>query len=271
MSNGTYDLKWGQDLADQISPQIKGEVGTILKEHPLIPIVPGKSNYQDVVQSFRVTPGPPQSIKPSSKLAPVKISLEFQLAQQQFDDVVLAGRLALRPAADLAFAVETIILHGARADETFQKRHLVVKDENNTLDEQEGLFQAVPQPIEAQRSIVDSILDGIQTLRGNLQHGPYCVVVSPDLHREAMEPLGDSGMTRIAPILPQLRDDGFRFSEAAPERTGVIFSLGGGAVDLPIPWDAHVECRTVEGDATFVIVEQFRLRINDPRAVVPLS
>src|SRR5262245_57169375 len=103
MSNGTYDLKWGQELAGRISPQIKSQVGMVRLDPPLIPIVPGKSAYEDVVQSFRISPGPPISIKPSAKLAPVKISLEFQLAQQQFTDEVLAARLALRPASDLAF------------------------------------------------------------------------------------------------------------------------------------------------------------------------
>jgi uncharacterized linocin/CFP29 family protein len=268
MSNGTYDLKWGQDLAAKISPQIKSEVGKIRMDPPVIPIVPGKSTYEDVVQSFKVTVGPPVSIRPSSKLAPVKISLEFLLAQQQFTDEVLVARLALRPASDLAFAEDAILLHGRRAAAVLKE--LGVKDENSTLDEQEGLFQADPNPIDPKK-IVESILEGIQKLRNDHQHGPYCIVVAPDLHKEAMTPLGDSGTPRINPILPQLRENGFRFSEAAPNGTGVIFSLGGAAVDLPVLWDAHIECRTVEGDATFVVVEQFRLRINDPRAVVTLT
>jgi len=271
MSNGTYDLKWGQDLAAKITPQIKSEVGQIRMDPPLIPIVPGNSGYEDVVQSFKVNPGPPAGIQPSRKLAPIKISLEFQLAPQQFADEALVARLALRPASDLAFAEDTIILHGDRAAGIFKTRKLKIKDEDGTLPQQEGLFAADPAQLAAGRSIVDSVLDGIQKLRDDEQHGPYCVIVSPDLHREAMAPIAGSAIAVIGPILPQLRDNGFRYSEAAPKRTGVIFSLGGGAVDLPIPWDAHVECRKVEGDATFVVEEQFRLRINDPRAVVTLS
>ena len=114
----------------------------------------------------------------------------------------------------------------------------------------------------AGRDVFDSIREALEELQRNRQHGPHCVVVSPDLHREAIT---------LDPILPQLREHGFRFSEAAPRRTGVAFSLGGGALDMAIPWDSHVECRKVEGDATFVVVQQFRLRINDTRAVVPLS
>jgi uncharacterized linocin/CFP29 family protein len=269
----TYDLGWGKGLADKIStdPQFKTQIGRIRMDPPLIPIVPGKSSYESTVQSFKLAPGNPLRIQPSNTLAPVKISLPFVLAQQQFDDQVLAGRLPLRPASDLAFAEDAILLHGSSAVDIFKKLNFDIGDEDKTLDQQEGLFKEPPKPIAKEKSIVDSILEGLQKLQSNQQHGPYCVILSPDLHREAMTPIGDSGMARIAPILPQLREGGVRFSEAAPERTGVIFSLGGAAVDMPIPWDAHVECRKVEGDATFVVVEQFRLRINDPRAVATLT
>ena len=267
-----YDLAWGQGLADKMSkdPQFKTQIGRLRVDPPLIPIVPGKSSYESTVQSYKLAPGKPLRIQPSNTLAPVKISLSFVLAQQQFGDEVLAGRLPLRPASDLAFAEDVILLHGSRAGEIFKKLDLEIIDEDKTLDQQEGLFKEII-PIAKEKSVVDIILEGLQKLQSSQQHGPYCVILSPDLHREAMTPLGDSGLARIAPILPQLREGGLRFSEAAPERTGVIFSLGGAALDLPIPWDAHVECRKVEGDATFVVVEQFRLRINDPRAIATLA
>lgn len=269
----TYDLAWGQGLADKISndPQFKAQPGQIRTDPPLIPIVPGKSSYEGTIQSFKLEPGNTYRIKASGMLAPVKISLPFALAQQQFGDEVLAGRLTLRPTSDLAFAEDVILLHGNRAGAILKTFGLEIGDEDNTLGQQEGLFKEQPKPIAKDKSVVDSILEGLQKLRSARQHGPYCVILSPDLHREAMTPIGDSGQARIEPILPQLRKDGVRFSEAAPDRTGVIFSLGGAAVDLPIPWDAHVECREVKGEATFVVVEQFCLRINDPRAVATLT
>ncbi|RYG75566.1 hypothetical protein EON80_00270 [bacterium] len=268
-----YDLAWGQGLADKISkdPQFKTQSGRIRLDPPLIPIVPGTMSYQSTVQSFRLAPGSPYRIQPSKTLAPVKISLPFVLAQQQFADEILAARLPMRPASDLAFAEDVILLHGSRAGEIFKQWGIEVIDEDKTLDQQEGLFKEAPKPLAKDKSVVDSILEGLQRLQSSQQHGPYCVILSPDLHREAMTPLRDSGMARIAPILQQLRENGLRFSEAASERTGVVFSLGGAALDLTIPWDAHVECREVKGEATFVVVEQFCLRINDARAVVTLT
>ena len=269
-TNEVYDLRWGHDLASRISGQIKTEIGRIRASPPLIPIVSGASRYEDVVQSYRVDDGgPPFRIRPNKKLAPIKISSGFVLAQQQFSDELLATRLALRPASDLAFAEDAILLHGKRAKETLPG--LDFEDENRTLDEQEGLFLREARPLPAKRDIFESILKALEVLQENKQHGPYCVVVSPDLHREAITPVESGTTPRIDPILPQLREHGFRFTEAARPRTGVAFSLGGGALDMLIPWDSHVECRKVEGDATFVVVQQFRLRINDPRAVVPLS
>jgi uncharacterized linocin/CFP29 family protein len=275
MNDTVYDQAWGTALAAKISPQIKAEVaqwGRFRMDPPLVPIVPGKSQYEDVVQSFRVIVGSPLSIKPSTKLAPIKISVAFQLAQQQFADEAIAVQAAMQPAMDLAFIEDAIILHGKRASEFFEGSPQI-KDEDETLDDQIGLFLDSPKAIADGKSIVESILEGLTALRDakHQQHGPYCVVVSPDLHQEAMTPLGESAFPQIAPILPQLRVDGFRYSEAAPKRTGVIFSLGGGALDLPVLWDAHVEFRSVEGPAIFVVAEQFRLRINDPRAVVTLS
>jgi uncharacterized linocin/CFP29 family protein len=268
-----YGQEWGDGLAERISkdPLFKAQTGRIRGDPPLIPIVPGRSAYESTVQSFRFEPGNSRRIQPSKTLAPVRISAPYVLAQQQFGDEVLAARLPLRPASDLAFAEDVILLHGSRAAQIFAESKLDINDEDQTLDQQEGLFQDEPKKISEGKSIVDSILEGLQNLQRGHQHGPYCAILSPELHREAMTPIGDSGVARIAPILPQLREGGVRHSEAARDRTGVIFSLGGAAVDLFIPWDAHVEFRKLEGDASFVVVEQFRLRINDPRAVATLA
>jgi hypothetical protein len=277
MDTETYDLKWGQDLATKISKQLNTEIGRIRADPPLIPVVLSPSRYEDVVQSYRITPPPPAAaaapILPksisskNSKLPPIKISSHFVVAQHQFSDEALAARLAVRCASDLAFAEDDIILNGDRAD----LRAKNVKDDSDTLGDQEGLLAAAPAALAAGTDVVSSILLALQELQRRNHHGPYCVIVSPDLHREAMTPSGGSSTPRIDPILPQLRPRGFRWSQAAAPRTGVAFSLGGGALDMPVLWDAHVECRKVEGDATFAVVQQFRLRINDPTAVEPLS
>ncbi len=212
MSADVYDLKWGQELANKITSQIRSEIGRIRADPPLIPVVSGSSRYEDVVQSYRVDPGPPFSIRTNSKLAPIKISSRFVVAQQQFSDEMLATRLAFRPASDLAFAEDAILLHGAGAAATLTR--LNIEDESRTLDQQEGLFASMPARLPAGREVFDSIREGLVALQENNQHGPYCVILSPDLHREAIAPLASSTTPRIDPILPQLREKGFRWKSS---------------------------------------------------------
>ncbi len=271
MANGTYDLKWGQDIATNITPQIKPEVDKIRVARPLLPIVPGNATYESSVPSLKIDPGPPLSIPVAQPVAPVRISIEFLLKQEYFGDDVTMSRLALRAASDLASAEDTIVLHGKYAAALLASKKIPVNDDNQTMNQQDGLFSQPPKALAANRTLVDAILDGLQQLQDDRQYGPYCVIVSPDLHREAMSPIPNSGLTQVSPVLPRLAENGFQLSSAAPKRTGVLFSLGGAAMELVIPWDAHVECRKVEGDATFVVVQQFRLRINDPRALVTLT
>src|SRR5262249_8570134 len=116
-----------------------------------------------------------------------------------------------------------------------------------------------------------SILGALATLRGRGHFGPYCVVLSTDLHQAAFTPVANTGIPLIGPILGQLRPDGVQFSHCLPAGPGVVFSTGRVAIDLVIPWDLHVECQTVAGNVTFLVIEQFRLRINDRNATVALA
>ena len=150
MDTVTYDLKWGQELASRINKQIITEIGRIRAEPPLIPVVLTPSRYEDVVQSYQITAPPPviaggiTTLFPkgisskNTKILPIKISSQFVVAQQQFSDESLAARLAVRCASDLAFAEDDIILNGKYANLGASN----VKDESDTLTDQEGLFEA---------------------------------------------------------------------------------------------------------------------------------
>lgn len=63
MSNGAYDLKWGQDLAAKITPQIKPEMEKIRVIRPLVPIVPGSSKYEGSGPSMKIDPGRPRAFR----------------------------------------------------------------------------------------------------------------------------------------------------------------------------------------------------------------
>ena len=127
--------------------------------------------------------------------------------------------------------------------------------------------------------VVTSILNGLTQLRTKVkdqpgQHGDYTVILSPNLHQEASTPLSEAGgLMAIEPILGQLRDSKLLPpSDVLTGRTGVILSLGGAVVELVITADAHVVRQPDQGAAAiFMVTEQFRLRVNDPDAIVVLE
>jgi uncharacterized linocin/CFP29 family protein len=130
----------------------------------------------------------------------------------------------------------------------------------------DGLPKQVAQPI------LQSILEGIKQLRARNHQGEYAVIVSPDLYEQAFKPRHDTLDAPIYEIRPLLKENGFLYSAAAPETTGVIFSLGGQTIDMNVSVDAKAELTDEErGVAILRVVEQLRLRLNDPTARVNLK
>jgi len=269
MANDVYDLKWGQEAAGKITNQVKEAVKADRNVRPLIPIVGGEMTYAKTVPDTTVVvlPGGGISINPARTLAPIKLSSPFVVPRELFDDLATISQLAISAGGDLAAAEDAVLLFGANAGGAVGG--FPANDESGTLPNQVGLLAAFPAvPIGA--AVDACILAAIAALRVNRHLGPFCVVLSPDLHQAAFTPIPGTATPVIAPVLPQLRQDGVKFSPSLPAATGVVFSVGKAAIDLVIPWDLHVECREVRGNAQFVVIEQFRLRINNLNAAVAL-
>ena len=174
--------------------------------------------------------------------------------------------LATRAAYQLALAEDQIVLLGAEAN-------LAVNVRQRNLGQQTGLFaQGAARPeLPGNTTILDGILAAIAELRGRNHHGEYGAIVSPDLYRVAFNTQGPRHEAFIHEIRPLLREGAFQYSSAATGRSGVVFSLGGHTLDMAVPVDASVELVNEERGALLRVVEQFRLRINDPTAVVALG
>jgi uncharacterized linocin/CFP29 family protein len=153
--------------------------------------------------------------------------------------------------------------------------------EDRNLDEQAELLDTKEEEKEEreeqkqeeekvkQESVLHAILRGIEMLQRNGHYGEYCVIVAPNLYRQAFEPRSSTLDAPIHQIRPLLKEGGFRPSWMAHPGTGVIFSLGGHTLDVAIPVDAKVELTEERaGVACLRVVEQFRLRVNDRTAVV---
>jgi len=266
MRNGNNNFNWSQDRWQGINKVVHDESAKI-RLRDVFPLWGNSGGYVDsaVGHEVTLTPGQPLKIKAGQNLVPVELSVEFQLSPEQFHDEQVAEALATRAAYILALAEDAVLLQGNSSRRFLTSLNVVERN----LDEQHGLFNENQPQVE--RPILESILEGIKRLRTRNHHGEYCVIVSPDLYQEAFAPRQNTLDAPIYEIRPLLREGGFLYSQAAPEKTGVIFSLGGHTLDIAVPVDVMVELTDEEkGVALLRVVEQFRLRENDRTAVEAL-
>jgi uncharacterized linocin/CFP29 family protein len=265
MRNGN-NLNWSQDRWQGINKVVHDEAAKI-RLRDVFPLWGNSGGYVDSVVGHEVTlsPGQPLKIKAGQNLVPAELSVEFQLSPEQFHDEQVAEALAICASYKLDLAEQAVLLLGKNSRGFLTSLNVVERN----LDEQRGLFKE-NQP-QIQTPILESILKGMQTLRERGHHGEYCVIVSPDQFQLAYRPRQNTLDAPIYEILPLLKKGGFLYSPAAPEKTGVIFSLGGHTFNIAVPVDAMVELTDEEKGVAFLrVVEQFRLRDNDRTAVEPL-
>jgi uncharacterized linocin/CFP29 family protein len=264
--NNHFNWSWSPDRWQRLNTLIHDEAARIRVARRVLTLFGNSDGYVDNVVGHQVSEEPPLSIQAGQSLVPVEISVDFKLFPEQFNDEQAAMALATRAAYLVALAEDAVVLNGNRAREFLDRHHV----SRRNLDQQTGLFgenQGTVGP-----RILDSVLEGITELRTRNHHGEYCVIVSPDLYQEAFKPRTNTLDAPIYEIRPLLKEGGFLYSPAAPERTGVIFSLGGHTIDIAVPIDAMGELTDEErGVALLRVVEQFRLRVNDPSAAVALS
>src|SRR6266536_4308402 len=266
MKNGNNRFNWSPDRWQRINTIVHDEAAKIRVARRVLPLFGNSGDYVDSVVGHQVDIGPPLRIQAGQTLVPMEASIEFQLSPEQFNDEQVASALAIRGAYVLALAEDAVLLRGASASTFLADLHVLERN----LGKQAGLLDGNPPAVE--NPILESILGAIKTLRTRNHHGEYCVIVAPDLYQKAFAPRQHTMDAPIYEIRPLLKEGGFLYSQAVPENTGVIFSLGGQSVDLTVPVDAMVELTDEEkGIALLRVVEQFRLRLNDPTAAVALK
>jgi len=218
------------------------------------------------VPGHRVTKGTSLSVRPNQNLQPLQMSRHFFLQREQAADGLTVNALISFAAADIAQAEDAVILLGAEAAPLLQRLNIDLTDPEE-LRAQQGLFHH--QQPQVARPILESVLEGIKTLRERGQSGDYYVIVSPELFEEAHTNRHAPFDAPIYQIQPLLASEGFLYSEAAPAGTGVIFSLARNTISLAVPMDTFVDTslpNDSEGRPRYAVAEQIRLVIDDPEA-----
>jgi uncharacterized linocin/CFP29 family protein len=275
VTNGRNNLNWAPDQWHRLNRVVHDEAAAIRVARQLLPLFGESSGFVGSIagHELRQTKGnEPLSLPSNQNLVPAEISVEFTLAPEQFTDEHVATALAGRAAYLTAIAEDLVVLRGKDASAALDSLGPV--SVLNNCGEQVGLFQAAdpaPLPLPEEQDILGSILAAITKLRQQNHHGPYCAVVSPDLWQRAFKNRQSTMDAPIHEIRPLFREGGFRYSPAAPYGTGIVFSLGGQTLDLAVPVDATVELVKEERSAFLRVVEQVRLRVNQPTAITPLE
>lgn len=209
------------------------------------------------------------SIPINQCLTPIILSCDLTLQQEQFSDADALNTLAVEAAYRVAAAEDAVILHGKNVKKEFIKK-LGVKADEDQLKVQTGLFLNV-EPPKVGRSILDSIVGGIADLEEKGRIGRYAAIVSLDLFKEAMTPRTNAMDAPIYEIRALLIEGGFRHSQVLAPCTGVIFSLNGDGLKIAVPVDTSVEFVEEKKVVFLQVVEQIRLVIDVPEAVVALK
>jgi len=269
MNYNGNSFMWHQDRQQSINRMVWEAAKDIRVIRPFLQLYGKQGEYATNIIGHQVNAGKggrPLSIDINQNLTPVKLSCDIQIHQEQFKDEDTLHTLAVEAAYRVAAAEEAVLVLGKSAGDFLDR--LSVTAEN--LDQQTGLFPANP-PTLGNTTILDSIVQGIKDLQANGRFRNYVAVVSPDLYQAAMKPQQNIFDAQKYAIEPLLMEGGFLYSQAAPEKTGVLLSLSGDSVKLAVPMDTCIEFVEEKKDVFLQAVEQFRLLIDVPEAVVALK
>ena len=268
MANGTSKFTWNEESVNNLVHDAAIAARVV---RPLLKLYGQQGAYTSHIAGHQIKrdKGSPLSIPINQCLTPVILSCDFTLRQEQFSSAEALNALAVYAASLVAAAEDAVVLLGKHARPFID--NLGVKADSDQLQEQIGLLPIGAKSVK-ERSILDSIVGGIADLAKMGHIGRYAAVVSPDLYDEAIRRLPNAMDRPIDEIHPLLIEGGFRSSQSLVDlkRTGVIFSLNGDGVKIAVPVDTSVEFVEEKKDVFLQVVEQIRLVVDVPEAVVAL-
>jgi hypothetical protein len=165
--NGQNGFIWSGQCSNKINAVVNAQATGLRIVRRALKPVGMQGAYVDSVLGHRVQRGHGAlTVRPNQHLLPIQMSRHFKLLREQCngDEYLLA--LALFVAADMAQAEDAVVLLGAQARPLLKKLEIEL-DQSDELDEQEGLFDKNQPEVPPDKSILNSILEGIETLNSN--------------------------------------------------------------------------------------------------------
>jgi uncharacterized linocin/CFP29 family protein len=211
----------------------------------------------------------------------IELWVDFTLTPQQVSGEQLVGAaatLATRAANLLSQAEDLLIFQGDEVTKSeFFKR---IRYRSGPVGA--GLLKSAPRVVEVKYADAEAKKYGEKTFEGVARaysllqslghHGPYALVVHSDIYADTHAPLPTTLIMPADRIRP-LVTSGYYGTGTLPEKTGVLVSLGGNAMDVVVGVDPITAFQQTDSDGAyrFRVLERFALRIKDPSAIVRLE
>jgi uncharacterized linocin/CFP29 family protein len=270
------DKVWNDATWQDIDTAVLGEVGRIRVAQKVFPSTPMSGASYVPADIFDPKT---MSIAEGQTSPFIEISVEFPLTQTQVENeatLKTSRTLARLATKSLALAEDLLFFQGSGATLPPEVKAVNRNSANGGLL---GAAQNVisVDPIDGRPGVYGentfkAVSQGISTLTGIAQPGPYALILESRIYADTYAPLPTTLVTTADRITP-LVTGGFYGTGTLPEKTGLLVSLGGEPTTVYLGQDA-VTAYTQEdqdGNARFRVFERVQIIARDARAFVRLE
>lgn len=300
MNHGRDKLPWSQEVWDRIDQAVRDECERIKVTSKFLPHYRPSSPGELTAPSEGIETDGRAFFTDEAAIVPLtEIWVEFTLTPQQVagkEELGTAVTLATRAANLVSQAVDVTVLGGREAmlqHPVFQNNTIHVRsgpadigllqgpERGNPEDPDVQIVRVLPlDPHENPPRYGENTFAAVEEAYRRLQrgtglsqshYGPYALVLPTDPYTDTYAPLSATLLMPGARILKLV--DWFQGTNSLPPCTGVLVSLGSGAMDLVVGMEATTSFLQEEPDGThrFRVYERFALRLRDPSSLMRLE
>jgi uncharacterized linocin/CFP29 family protein len=270
------DKVWNDATWQDIDKAVLGEVGRIRVAQKVFPSTPMSGASYVPADIFDPTT---MSIAEGQTSPFIEISVEFPLTQTQVENeatLKTSRTLARLATKSLALAEDLLFFQGNGATLPPEVKAVNRNSANGgLLGAAKNVISVDPldgRPGVYGENTFKAVSQGISTLTGIAQPGPYALILESGIYADTYAPLPTTLVTTADRIMP-LVTGGFYGTGTLPAKTGLLVSLGGEPTTVYLGQDA-VTAYTQEdqdGNARFRVFERVQIIARDARAFVRLA
>ena len=271
------ELDWTDNIWGVIKDAVKDESQRVKISQKVIPVIPmeGAVNVPtDNIVVINNVLTVPQGTSDTFIETIYPFNLDFP---PQVSTLMTAARWA---ANSLAIAQDQIVFRGLGAFQAGEVRINLRNQWNGLLNVDPDAGQpVVVAPIPAiagqqqgparyGRNTLIGVVHAIADLQQRGHFGPYALILPSVVYADTFVPEDNTSILYADRIKP-LVEKGFFGTGALQPAEGILISLGGDTMDLPVSVDTSLEVlpKNADGQNVFRVVNKFTVRIKDERAV----